>query len=60
MNALKENIGTIQTDELLSVEVKTIDSFQGDEKEIIILSTVKCNPDGNIGFLDCHKELMWP
>jgi len=52
VNALKENIGTIQTDELLSVEVKTVDSFQGDEKDIIILSTVRNNKVGNIGFLD--------
>jgi len=42
--ALKENIGRIQTDVLLSVEVKTVDSFQGDEKDIIIfqqLETIK-------------------
>ncbi|OQU79201.1 hypothetical protein SORBI_3008G110050 [Sorghum bicolor] len=50
--ALKENIGRIQTGELISVEVKTIDSFQGDEKDIIILSTVRNNKFGNIGFLD--------
>jgi superfamily I DNA and/or RNA helicase len=50
--ALKENIGRIQTGELLFFEVKTIDSFQGDEKDIIILLVVRNNKFGNIGFLD--------
>ena len=52
MIALKENIGRIQMGELLSVEVKTVDSFQGDEKDIIILLVVRNNKFGNIGFLD--------
>ena len=52
MIALKENIGRIQMGELLSVEVKTVDSFQGAEKDIIILSTVRNNKFGKIGFLD--------
>nr|CAB3479664.1 unnamed protein product [Digitaria exilis] len=37
-------------------EVCTVDSCQGDEKDIIILSTVRHNRSGNIGFLECDKR----
>lgn len=33
------------------VEVKTIDNYQGEENNIIILSLVRSNEDNNIGFL---------
>ncbi len=34
-----------------AVEIDTIDAFQGREKDAVLLSTVRSNADGQIGFL---------
>ena len=44
-----------------SITCSTIDSFQGRESDIIVFSTVRCNADGDLGFLDDPRRLnvMW-
>lgn len=39
------------------LRISTIDSFQGQEKEIIILSLVRSNEDGDIGFLKDYRRM---
>ncbi|XP_015924491.1 uncharacterized protein [Parasteatoda tepidariorum] len=41
-----------------NIEINTVDSFQGREKDIIIVSCVRANSSsGGIGFLSCRKRL---
>jgi superfamily I DNA and/or RNA helicase len=54
--ALQERVQSYKQHDFLSVEVCTVDSCQGSEKDIIILSTVRHNRGGNIGFLNCDKR----
>ncbi|SHH28916.1 IGHMBP2 family helicase [Thermosipho atlanticus] len=66
LGAKKEWIGVItpyddQVDLLksmeLAVEINTVDGFQGKEKEIIIISFVRSNKKGEIGFLSDLRRL---
>ncbi|HET6996931.1 MAG TPA: AAA domain-containing protein [Chitinophagaceae bacterium] len=40
-----------------SLRISTIDSFQGQEKENIIVSLVRSNDDGDIGFLKDYRRM---
>ncbi len=40
-----------------ALRISTIDSFQGQEKEIIIISLVRSNDDGQIGFLSDYRRM---
>ncbi len=39
-----------------ALDISTVDSFQGQERDIIVLSLTRSNPDGQIGFLSEHRR----
>ncbi|XP_060669321.1 uncharacterized protein LOC132800210 isoform X2 [Ziziphus jujuba] len=39
-----------------SVSVRTVDGFQGGEEDVIIISTVRCNGIGSVGFLSNRQR----
>lgn len=43
--------------QLHNIDIKTVDGFEGREKEVIIFSTVRNNPSGQIGFLADRRRL---
>lgn len=43
--------------ELENVNINILDNYQGEENKIIILSLVRSNPEGNIGFLATNNRV---
>ena len=42
---------------MAQVSIATVDSFQGDECDVILLSTVRSNPEGDIGFVKENQRI---
>lgn len=43
--------------EFENVSVRTVDGFQGQERDVIVFSAVRCNEHGFVGFLDDEKRM---
>jgi len=56
-NAQVELLRELSREEGLGIEVNTVDGFQGREKEAIIISLVRSNPRGEVGFLAEPRRL---
>lgn len=41
----------------INLVINTIDAFQGQERDVVILSFVRANPEANIGFLSQRQRL---
>ncbi|RHZ52425.1 hypothetical protein Glove_461g59 [Diversispora epigaea] len=52
LEKMKAALQSCQNPSVHSIEVKTADGFQGREKQLILITCVRCNGIGNIGFLD--------
>jgi len=53
----KRVLGEHRTMQLANIEIKSVDGFEGREKEVIIFSTVRNNTRGHIGFLADRRRL---
>ncbi|VYS61904.1 unnamed protein product [Arabidopsis thaliana] len=59
VSAIQERIGdkyTSVSDNLFTLNVRSVDGFQGGEEDIIIISTVRSNCNENIGFLSNRQR----
>lgn len=55
--AFKAWLGAERAAEVANIEVKTVDGFEGREKQVIVFSTVRSNEAGYIGFLADWRRL---
>ncbi|CAL2244485.1 unnamed protein product [Prunus armeniaca] len=58
VHAIQERVKNYSkdSDAGFSVSVRSVDGFQGGEEDVIIISTVRCNGNGSIGFLSNRQR----
>lgn len=57
--AIQEKLGNTYyggVDSFFSVNVRSVDGFQGGEEDVIIISTVRSNGKGSVGFLSNRQR----
>uniref|UniRef100_A0A5B6ZAC3 Helicase MAGATAMA 3 n=1 Tax=Davidia involucrata TaxID=16924 RepID=A0A5B6ZAC3_DAVIN len=57
--AIQEKLGNTYSRDAkseFSVNVRSVDGFQGGEEDVIIISTVRCNVKGSVGFLSNRQR----
>ena len=57
VEALQRSLHSQVLHQALQVEVKTVDGFQGNERDVIIFSAVRSNHRKTIGFVDDGRRL---
>ncbi|KAE9603280.1 putative P-loop containing nucleoside triphosphate hydrolase [Lupinus albus] len=55
--AIKNEMKLVSFSGGFEVNVRSVDGFQGGEEDVIIISTVRCNDNGSIGFLSDRRRV---
>ena len=53
----RKALGSSRAEELAQIEVKTVNGFEGRQKEVVLFSTVRNNAAGAMGFLADRRRL---
>ncbi|KAJ4798062.1 P-loop containing nucleoside triphosphate hydrolases superfamily protein [Rhynchospora pubera] len=58
IKAIQDRLGTrYLKHKFISVKVRSVDGFQGGEADVILMSTVRSNRDGDIGFMCDNRRI---